>query len=484
MNYKVYQGTELKQTVTSKTAVMNGLQPNRTYDFSVEADNGQPSASGKTAWARSSDGSDGFSNSYPGENLITRTGELANTMVGPNGNISVYGGSALMADKITVTPGEALTFSRWGDSVDNNFRYGFYTDADVSLIREYSTAYNFTVTVPANATKLKVSYPAASQVKLERGTIATPWYPSPVDDPINANPRYIGHYTNVAQASITNPSDYSWRQIRDGVKVTTRGIRFNIPKTLTVGSNITLRYEEYPLGIVPIGNEPSGMFGGGNKQNLSAKVISMSNGSSVAEVAGNVIEVGNGNLLRSSEFNRYWSFPSQATIVDGYDGHTAIHVDTTSWTSSGFVDVSQTIYNTDVQLIKQGEWYTISFYAKGTGTIRTHMYPSVIDVSAGSYADGVFKAWPTGDGMYDWPLTDKYVRHSWSFKTPTTITPTTNTGIMLFRSMTGNSTYVSLPKLEPGTIATPYASFVDGDTFTVQPDGTCALFSEHKALYY
>ncbi|UTB71941.1 hypothetical protein A4W72_03230 [Latilactobacillus curvatus] len=92
---------------------------------------------------------------------------------------------------------------------------------------------------------------------------------------------------------------------RDGTKaatsVTTRGIRFNIPKTLTVGSTITLRYEEYPLGIVPIGNEPSSMFGGGSKQNLSAKVISTANGSSVVEVAGNVIEVGNKNLWDRSK---------------------------------------------------------------------------------------------------------------------------------------------------------------------------------------
>lgn len=76
--------------------------------------------------------------------------------------------------------------------------------------------------------------------------------------------------------------------LRDGARkeitVKTPGIRFNIPKTLTVGSTITLRYEEYALGLVPIGNEPSGMFGGGNKQNLSANVISTANGRSVVEV--------------------------------------------------------------------------------------------------------------------------------------------------------------------------------------------------------
>ena len=82
--------------------------------------------------------------------------------------------------------------------------------------------------------------------------------------------------------------------LRDGdqktITVKTRGVQFVIPKTLTVGSTITLRYEEYPLGIVPIGTEPSGMFGGGNKQNLSSKVISTANGSSVVEVDGNVID--------------------------------------------------------------------------------------------------------------------------------------------------------------------------------------------------
>lgn len=33
-------------------------------------------------------------------------------------------------------------------------------------------------------------------------------------------------------------------------------------------------------------------------------------------------------------------------------------------------------------------------------------------------------------------------------------------------------------------LTTADTSFVDGDTFTAQPDGTCALFSEYKALYY
>lgn len=73
--------------------------------------------------------------------------------------------------------------------------------------------------------------------------------------------------------------------IRDGAKasmtVKTRGVRFVIPKELTVGATITLRYQEYSLGLVPIGNEPAGMFGGGNNANLSAKVLTTGTTSTV-----------------------------------------------------------------------------------------------------------------------------------------------------------------------------------------------------------
>lgn len=182
------------------------------------------------------------------------------------------------------------------------------------------------------------------------------------------------------------------------------------------------------------------------------------------------------NLIMGSEFDRYWSFPSEATIVDGYDGHKAIHVDATDLTS-GAVDVQQPIYNADVQLIKPGEWYTISFDAKGTRSIRTHIFPSVVDTSAGSYVDGVFHESASADGLSDWTLTDEYVRHSWSFKAKTPLSPTTNEGKMMFRSLAGASTYTSLPKLEQGISATPWSPNPADpeyytDTITVPNAGT------------
>lgn len=64
----------------------------------------------------------------------------------------------------------------------------------------------------------------------------------------------------------------------------TRGIQFVIPKTLTVGATITLRYQEYSLGLVAIGSEPSGMFGGGNKKTLIANVVSATASNSIIEL--------------------------------------------------------------------------------------------------------------------------------------------------------------------------------------------------------
>lgn len=68
------------------------------------------------------------------------------------------------------------------------------------------------------------------------------------------------------------------------VTITTANVRFIIQKVLTVGDTINLHYQEYSLGLVPIGTEPAGMFGGGNKRDLAVKVVSNGNGKSVLQL--------------------------------------------------------------------------------------------------------------------------------------------------------------------------------------------------------
>lgn len=71
---------------------------------------------------------------------------------------------------------------------------------------------------------------------------------------------------------------------RTSLTVKTRGIQVKVPVSLTVGATVSLVYLEYALGLVPIGTEPGGMFGGGNRQILPAKVVSSANGMSTIEI--------------------------------------------------------------------------------------------------------------------------------------------------------------------------------------------------------
>lgn len=89
------------------------------------------------------------------------------------------------------------------------------------------------------------------------------------------------------------------------INVKTRGIRLIIPASLTVNSTITLNYQEYSLGLVPIGTEPAGMFGSGNKRNIQAKVISVDDGKSMVELlepleSSSTVSIGGTNLAKNT----------------------------------------------------------------------------------------------------------------------------------------------------------------------------------------
>ncbi|MDO5884234.1 carbohydrate binding domain-containing protein [Ligilactobacillus animalis] len=71
---------------------------------------------------------------------------------------------------------------------------------------------------------------------------------------------------------------------RATITMTTRGLVMTVDKALPVNSEVELEYVEYPLGSVPIGSEPAGMFGGGNRKKLKARVLSSANGASTLEL--------------------------------------------------------------------------------------------------------------------------------------------------------------------------------------------------------
>lgn len=61
---------------------------------------------------------------------------------------------------------------------------------------------------------------------------------------------------------------------------------------------MSLVYLEYALGLVPIGMEPEGMFGGGNQQTLPAKVVSSANGMSTIEITNSFNLMGDGLTMK------------------------------------------------------------------------------------------------------------------------------------------------------------------------------------------
>jgi len=97
--------------------------------------------------------------------------------------------------------------------------------------------------------------------------------------------------------------------------------------------------------------------------------------------------------------------------------------------------------------------YTFSFYVKGKGTVKTFVHPSLVDISSdNNYVDGkLTKLY--GNGEYSWTLTNEWVKHTYTFTTKSSIT---EDQYVLFRLPTGSNVDICAPKLEKGTIATPW----------------------------
>lgn len=117
---------------------------------------------------------------YENRNLIIRNDELTGSYVANDG---IWGElwTRRMIHYIPVQPGERLTLTKNSGFHDNSWRLSYY-DSDKNWISRYtSTSDRVTFTIPNNIYFMRASYPADAQVKLERGTRATPWSLAPED---------------------------------------------------------------------------------------------------------------------------------------------------------------------------------------------------------------------------------------------------------------------------------------------------------------
>ena len=159
------------------------------------------------------------------------------------------------------------------------------------------------------------------------------------------------------------------------------------------------------------------------------------------------------NLLDGSDLEDYTTKKKHLTIVQkdgGCNNGTYISASYSNPEPNSFADIL--VWKLDKKRLEPSTTYTFSFYAKGKGTVKTYIHPSLIDTSSNSYADGkVIKS--EADGSYTWTLTNEWVRHTYTFTVNDNIT---EDKYVLFRLPTGSSVDICLPKLEKGSTATPW----------------------------
>ena len=181
------------------------------------------------------------------------------------------------------------------------------------------------------------------------------------------------------------------------------------------------------------------------------------------------MKVGGKNLLDDSEFSTYatgktWTTHSGLFSKScGYKGQLGVHLISKPSTvnSGGYIDLAEQPITLKLE---PDTYYTLSFYAKGAnglvfdsgtsyrykGRVTTYVYPDV--------------GTELTDNAHTFTTTSKWQRYSYTFKTLSTVSPT-NTYKVLFRLITDTSTnnvtyysntYICMPKLEEGTMATAW----------------------------
>ena len=112
--------------------------------------------------------------------------------------------------------------------------------------------------------------------------------------------------------------------------------------------------------------------------------------------------------------------------------------------------------------IVSGQWYTLSFYARGSGSLNTYVYDYggrvLSDASADMpMADGVKETAFKNDGSHTWELTAEWVRHIYTFR----VRPDGSyaSPLLLFRATIGTSgdfIAINQVKLEVGKTASDW----------------------------
>ena len=160
------------------------------------------------------------------------------------------------------------------------------------------------------------------------------------------------------------------------------------------------------------------------------------------------------NLLDGTDFKNFTPKTEKYLPIAKKDGGVSnkpyISASYSNPEPNSFADILS--FKLEKERLEPSTTYTFSVFLRGKGTVKTYIFPSLIDTSSKSFADGK-PIQPKVDGGYTWTLTDEWVKHTYTFTTKSSITEDQH---VLFRLPTGSSVDICLPKLEKGSTATPW----------------------------
>ncbi|UWF81045.1 MAG: baseplate upper protein immunoglobulin like domain [Bacteriophage sp.] len=109
------------------------------------------------------------------------------------------------------------------------------------------------------------------------------------------------HWTGLQPNTTVHLSVAAFNGLRESqramIVTKTRGIQVIIPTSLPIGSVITLFYQEYSLGSVALGSEPTGL-GGSDKMVVPAKVINVNGNQSTIEITNSFNMMSNNHIMQ------------------------------------------------------------------------------------------------------------------------------------------------------------------------------------------
>jgi hypothetical protein len=245
--YVDYTQADSTEPTTYSWSLVKGPQGNPGQDGS-DGVPGEKGIDGKTsyfhtAWADSDDGKDGF---YVGgnQNLLRDTRSFSDksawqSFLGTSSNGEYHFASPVATEyldflqqEVTLESNTTYTYSFYAKG-NTNFASFIYNTGTTNAYADNYHNFNltadyqkFTITFttgnPMSDKTQRVLFRKNSfdneaiditikEMKLEKGSIATPWVPA-VED--NIEPKYIGTYTDFTQADSLDPTMYMWSQFK------------------------------------------------------------------------------------------------------------------------------------------------------------------------------------------------------------------------------------------------------------------------------